>query len=142
MQEISFEEAVEQLVTKGSPYHRDAYLFLRDALDHTQKQVARESKGPVRHVTGRELLEGIREFALQEFGPMTLTVLAEWGVRSTADFGEIVFHLVDIGLLAKTETDTRADFANVYDFEEAFRKPFLPSAKLAAPKPSSKKAGV
>ncbi len=140
MQEIDFEEAVDQIVAKDPRYHRDAYLFLRAALDETQKQVARESKGKVRHVSGPELLRGIREYALREFGPLTLIVFEEWGVRSTADFGEIVFNLVDSGQLAKTDSDTRADFADVYDFSEAFRKPFLPSAKQAAPQPQPKPA--
>ena len=140
MQEVSFEETIDQSVVKDPRYQRDAYLFLRDALDYTQKQVAKQSKGEVRHVSGPELLEGIREYALQQFGPMAMTVFAEWGVHSTADFGEIVFNMVDIGLLAKTDRDTRADFGGVYVFEEAFRKPYLPRAKAGAAKPAAKPA--
>jgi uncharacterized repeat protein (TIGR04138 family) len=60
---------------------------------------------------------------------MTMTVLEEWGVRNCRDFGEIVFNMVEIGLLAKTEKDTREDFDGGYEFEEAFRKPFLPANK-------------
>jgi len=131
MQEVSYEEVLEQILAADPRYQRDAYLFLREALDYTQKQAGKENGGKVRHVTGQELLEGIRRFALEQFGPMTLTVLEEWGVRNCADFGEIVFNLVEIGLLAKTNKDSRADFAGGYDFEEAFRKPFLPTAKSA-----------
>jgi uncharacterized repeat protein (TIGR04138 family) len=72
------------------------------------------------HVSGRELLEGIREFGLEQYGPMTLTVFQHWGIRTTEDFGEIVFNLVENGLLKKTEEDSRADFKNVYDFKEVF----------------------
>jgi len=138
MQEVSFEEALEKILADDSRYPRDAYLFLREALDYTQKLVGKENGGKVRHVTGQELLEGIRKFALEQFGPMALTVLEEWGVRTCRDFGELVFNMVESGLLAKTETDSRTDFEGGYDFFEAFRKPFLPAGKTqteaAAPK--------
>jgi uncharacterized repeat protein (TIGR04138 family) len=140
MQEVQFEEAIEQIIARDARYQRDAYLFLRDALDFTQKQIAKGGKGQVRHVTGQELVGGIREFALQQFGPMTLTVFGEWGLRSTADFGQIVFNMVDIGLLAKTDKDTPADFAAIYDFEEVFRTPFLPSKKRIPTPPHAKPA--
>ncbi|MGA2801427.1 MAG: Minf_1886 family protein [Verrucomicrobiota bacterium] len=130
MQEINFDEAVEQILAKDSRYHRDAYTFVREALDYTQKLVGRETRGQIRHVSGQKLLDGIRQFALQQFGPMTMTVFEEWGVRNCRDFGEIVFNMVEIGLLAKTEKDSRDDFQNGYDFTDAFRKPFWPSQKL------------
>ena len=129
MHEVTFEEALELIQAKDPRYAVDAYAFVRDALDHTQKSIGKEQR--VRHVTGQELLAGIRDFGLSQFGPMTLTVLEEWGIRSCQDFGEIVFNMVEIGLLAKTEKDSRADFAEGYDFYEAFRKPFLPASKLA-----------
>ena len=130
MQEINFDEAVEQVLVKDSRYHRDAYTFVREALDYTQKLIGKETRGQIRHVSGQKLLDGIRQFALQQFGPMTMTVFEEWGVRNCRDFGEIVFNMVEIGLLAKTEKDSRDDFQNGYDFTDAFRKPFWPSQKL------------
>lgn len=129
MQEISFEEAVELITAKDPRYDREAYGFVREALDHTQKAIARNSRGRVRHVSGQELVEGIREYGLAQFGPMAMMVLAEWGIHRCRDFGEIVFNMVEIGLLAKTEKDSRADFDDGYDFSEAFRKPFLPRGK-------------
>lgn len=132
MHEASFEEALGQILAKDPRFHRDAYFFVREALDHTQKSIVKENKGQVRHVSGQELLAGIREFALAQFGPMTITLLAEWGVRDCKDFGEIVFNMVETGWLAKTDKDTRDDFQTGYDFVEAFRNPFLPSAKLNA----------
>jgi uncharacterized repeat protein (TIGR04138 family) len=129
MHELTFEEAVELALAKDPRYARDAYLFVRDALDHTQKTVGKDEQDCIRHVTGQELLAGIREFALNQFGPMAMTVLAEWGLRRCEDFGEIVFNMVEIGVWAKTERDSRADFAGGYDFADAFRKPFLPSSK-------------
>jgi len=133
MQEVSFEEALGQILMKDSRYPRDAYLFVREALDYTQKLASKGGGGRTRHVTGQELLDGIRQFALAQFGPMTLTVFEEWGLRQCRDFGEIVFNMVEIGLLAKTDHDDRADFDGGYDFETAFRKPFLPLGKPARP---------
>jgi uncharacterized repeat protein (TIGR04138 family) len=139
MQEEDFDEVIEQVLARDPRYPREAYLFLRDALEHTQQQVARQAKGTVRHVTGQELLQGIREFALEQFGPMALTVFDDWGIRAGEDFGEMVFNMVGARLLAKTDRDNLADFRGVYDFDEAFRKPFLPPSKLA-PNPAARVA--
>lgn len=139
MQEVNFDEVVEKLYAQDPKFARDAYLFTREALDFTQKLISRENKGTVRHVTPQELLEGIRQYALQQYGPMTVTVLDEWGIKNCRDFGEIVFSMIESGLLAKTEKDTRDDFQNGYDFIEAFHKPFWPDNKLKpAPKAAAK----
>lgn len=92
----------------------------------------------MRHVSGQELLAGIRDYALLQFGPMTLTLFEEWGVHRGEDFGEIVFNLVDNGLLSKTPQDSRADFKGGYDFPLTFRQPFLPRAKKGTTTPESK----
>ena len=134
MQAPSFEESVEQIAAGDPRYHRDAYFFVREALDHTQKRAGKAPlKDEVCHVSGRELLDGIREYALQQFGPMTLSVLEAWGIQRCEDFGEIVFNMVESKLLAKTEKDSRDDFKTGYDFHEAFRKPFLPARQIPAP---------
>ena len=130
MQEINFDEKVEMILAKDSRYARDAYAFVRESLDFTQKTIGKENRGQVRHITGQELLDGIRQFALNQFGPMAVTVLEEWGVHNSRDFGEIVFNMVEIKLLAKTEKDNRDDFNNGYDFTDAFRKPFWPPSRL------------
>lgn len=132
MQEVNFDEVVEKLCRQDPRFTPDAYHFTREALDYTQKLISRENKGAVRHVSGQELLEGIRQYALQQYGPMTVTVLEEWGVKSCRDFGEIVFNMVESRLLQKTEKDTREDFRQGYDFTDAFRKPFWPGNKLKA----------
>ena len=140
MQELTFEEALDQIVAADPRYHREAYAFVREALDFTQKIVGKESSRTSSHVSGQELLAGIRQLALAEFGPMTITVLEEWGIRDCSDFGNLVFNMVETGFLGKTETDSRADFLDGYNFEDAFRKPFLPASKLTpkpvAPKPT------
>jgi uncharacterized repeat protein (TIGR04138 family) len=136
MQEIHFDEKVEMILLKDPRYARDAYAFVRESLDFTQKTISKENRGKVRHITGQELLDGIRQFALNQFGPMAITVLEDWGVRNSRDFGEIVFNMVEIELLAKTEKDNRDDFNQGYDFTDAFLKPFWPPSKLKAePKP-------
>ena len=139
MHEVSFEETVELIREKDPRYARDAYQFVREALDFTQKAIGKENRGRIRHVSGQELLAGIRDFALAQFGPMAMTVFEEWGIHHCLDFGDIVFNMVDIGLLAKTEKDSRADFEGGYEFYEAFRQPFLPSNRQAKgiPAPAS-----
>lgn len=116
-------ELMQNILREDSRYTADAYAFVRAGLDYTVRQLDEP-----RHVGGRELLDGIRDFALKEFGPMALTVLAGWGISRTEDIGEIVFNLVENGLLGKTEEDSRADFSNGYDFREVFRRPFEPGA--------------
>ena len=130
MQEVNFDEALEKILATDARFQRDAYGFMREALDFTQKLVGKENQGKVRHVSGQELLDGLRQYALQQFGPMTITVFEEWGIRNCQNFGDIVFTMVEIGLLAKTDKDTRDDFRQGYDFTDAFRKPFWPASRL------------
>jgi uncharacterized repeat protein (TIGR04138 family) len=136
MQEVNFDAVLDVIVGKDQRYARDAYHFIRESLDFTQKLISKENKGKVRHVSGQELLDGIRQHALAQFGPMTVTVFSEWGIRNSKDFGEMVFNMVESGLLAKTEKDSRDDFQEGYDFTEAFDKPFWPASKLKAGKKS------
>jgi uncharacterized repeat protein (TIGR04138 family) len=131
MHEVSFEEALDLIRDKDHRYAREAYLFVREALDHTQKKIAKESRGRIRHVTGQELLAGIRDFALLQFGPMAMFVLEEWGIHACGDFGEIVFNMVDIGLLAKTEKDSRADFRAATISAKLSAPPFYPQIENA-----------
>src|SRR3989338_1515490 len=106
---------IDAICESDARYRRDAYECIMEALTFTQKKFRRP-----KHVTGEELLEGIREFLLDKFGPMTLSVLKYWGIKSTEDFGHIVFNLVDNKVLSKTEEDTVENFKNGYDFKEAF----------------------
>lgn len=140
MQTPSFDDVLNGILRKDTRYQREAYIFLREALDHTQKTASKANKTEARHVSGQELLQGIRQFGLSQFGPMTATVLEEWGVRRCEDFGELVFNLVEHGLLSKTEKDSRADFQDGYDFDEAFRKPFQP--KQPRPQPVTESSEV
>src|SRR2546423_12705392 len=107
MHAVNFEERLEQMTRSDPRFNRNAYLFIREALDYTQKMVEKKTKDEVRHVSGQELLGGIRKYALEQFGPMTQMVFDEWGVRTCEDFGEIVFNMVESNLLAKTTNDSR-----------------------------------
>ena len=126
MKQTDFHEALRKILDRDARYAPEAYFFLREALDFTIKLLKKPDKGPARHISGAELLDGIRQFALQEFGPLALRVLTHWGIRRCEDFGEIVFNLVDSGVLGKTEEDRREDFAGGYTFDQAFGAPFRP----------------
>jgi uncharacterized repeat protein (TIGR04138 family) len=129
MRKISFSEALEQILQDDRRYHTEAYLFVKDALEFTVKTLGKPSQGPERHVTGKELVDGIRAYACQEYGPMAFRVLKSWGITRTLDFGCIVFNLIGKGIFGKTPQDKLEDFADGYDFRDAFIKPFLPSAR-------------
>jgi len=111
---------------RDSRYTAEAYFFVRDALDHTVRRLETP-----RHVDGQELLDGIRDYAIGEYGPVTKRVLSEWGITECIDFGHIVFNLVNEGLLGKTDDDSVADFSDGYDFTEAFVYPFRPKDPVA-----------
>jgi uncharacterized repeat protein (TIGR04138 family) len=119
-------ELLDPILKKDFRYTADAYIFVRDALNHTVHQL----EGP-RHVSGQELLDRIRKYALGEYGPVTNRVLSEWGITECVDFGHIVFNLVNAGLLGKTDNDSIDDFTGGYDFHEAFVQPFRPSEPVA-----------
>jgi uncharacterized repeat protein (TIGR04138 family) len=111
------DDLLRDLVARDPRYRPDAYRFIFEALDYTLKAQGRKGG----HVSGRELLEGIRDFALDQFGGLAGLVFDQWGVRCTGDFGEMVFNLVEAGLMGKTESDSREDFRDVYAFRDVFR---------------------
>jgi len=136
MQKKGFTEALEAIVAADPRYERDAYFFLQDALDFTMKSRKKQRTDLSRHVTGQELLEGVRLYALKEYGPMVPTVFDAWGVGRCEDFGEMVFNLVRAGIFGKTDTDRIEDFLNGYSFHDAFVKPYLPEEPKKATLPT------
>lgn len=107
-------------------YHRDAYEFVIDALRFTQELLGRTPAASPddesAHITGQELLEGVRLLGLRLYGMMAPTVFNHWGVYTTDDFGRIVFELVEREELRRTDRDQLSDFADVYSFDEVFRR--------------------
>ena len=128
-----FSQVVDLVLKDDSRYGKGAYYFVRKALDYTVKNLKGDEKRTSNHVSGQELLEGIRKYALDQYGPLALTVLTNWNVRKCSDFGDIVFNLVDFGVLGKTEQDQREDFLNGYDFKEVFLQPFRPKSRRIPP---------
>ena len=116
-----WEIAVEDLAERDGRYNKEAFFFIYRALDFTVKKMGlTEVEREKRHVTGRDLLMGISEYAFDQFGPLTREVLSHWRVHQTRDFGEIVFALVEDYLMGKTERDSIEDFIDVYNFGEEF----------------------
>ncbi|MDE1170948.1 MAG: hypothetical protein PW734_07050 [Verrucomicrobium sp.] len=126
MAKRDFAQVIQEICEADPRYTADCYGFVREGLDHTLKNLKRASHGPRGHVSGQELLGGLRDYALDEFGPMSKAVLNEWGITRCEDFGEIVFNLVKFGILGKTDTDSLNDFREGFNFHDAFVKPFRP----------------
>ncbi len=85
------------------------------------------------HLTGQQLCEAIRQFSLNQFGFMAKVVMNEWGIYSTADYGNIVYNMIDAGLMKKSEHDRQSDFDAVYDFESEFDHGFEIALNLPRP---------
>src|SRR5262245_53494837 len=120
-----------EIVRRDPRYAYEAYQFVQEALEFTQQKLGRSHKAeqaedvePEHHVRGWEVLDGIRELALREFGLMARTVFRMWGIQRTDDFGEIVFNLVECNLMSKTDDDDRRDFHNIFDLDEALVKDY------------------
>ena len=128
MTELAFRDGVMDRIRLREPrFHESAYLFVLSALEFSQAKLSER-----RHITGHELARACRDLALQRYGLLARMVLEYWGVTSTADFGNIVFTLVDLGLLLSQPTDTRDDFTDVFDFQDAFDRDYPWNAAPAA----------
>ncbi len=133
MQNPDFGEIVALICKEDPRFNRKAYDFVRLGLDHTVKELRKKETAKAeksRHVSGPELLEGLRVYALEQFGPLAKTVLNAWGVKRCRDFGDIVFNLIDYNVFSKTDSDRREDFSDIFDFDEAFVRPFQPAKPL------------
>jgi uncharacterized repeat protein (TIGR04138 family) len=129
-----------KLLKEDRRYPLEAYIFIFESLHYAQEVLGlgsdspsepgvespreKEDAGPQRHVTGQQLCEAIRQFALEQYGYMAKLVLSNWGMHTTRDFGEIVFNLIRVGRMRKTPQDRREDFDDVFDFEQAFCRQF------------------
>lgn len=110
-----FYRIIEKITSKDGRYGQDAYAFVMEALGYARKKFRR-----IRHVSGEELLESIKELVKNKYGPLAKTVLEYWGIRCSEDFGHIVFNLVKNRLLIKTSEDSFEPFRHAFDFEEVF----------------------
>lgn len=135
---MSLRDELAGVLARDPRYPIQAYVFVFEALEHAKglKKKARtraprgkvhqaRQRNPAGHITGRELCEGARDLASRHYGRMAMTVLAQWGIRTTSDFGEIVYNLIASGDLEKTPADSRTDFDGVFDFETAFLRDYV-----------------
>ena len=132
MQDLEFAEIVALICKEDPRFDKKAYDFVRQGLDHTVKELRKKETSKTersRHVSGPELLHGIRGFALDQYGTLAKTVLNAWGLKRCRDFGDIVFNLIEYDVFAKTEKDRPEDFSDIYSFEDAFVKPFQPAKR-------------
>lgn len=130
MQGFDYQQALEGILEKDQRYQAGAYELVREALEYTldgMEQDEVDTRG--QHVTGQQLLLGVRDYALEQYGPMVLTVFEEWGLKRCEDIGEVVYNLIESKLFGKNEQDRREDFSAIYDFDKVFREPFLPLQK-------------
>ncbi len=120
MAELAFRhDVMEQIRLRESRYAERAYLFVLAALEHAQEQLDVR-----RHISGRELALACKDLARERYGVMARIVLEWWGIHATEDIGAVVFILVDLGFLASLPSDTREQFANVYDFADVFDREY------------------
>ncbi|MFI5356762.1 MAG: Minf_1886 family protein [Opitutales bacterium] len=136
MQDPDFSQIIDLICKEDDRFAKKAYDFVRQGLDATVKDLRKKDAnrgGRAFHVTGPELLDGLRTYSLEQFGPLAKTVLNSWGIKRCRDFGDIVFNLIEYNVFSKNENDRREDFSDIYSFDDAFVKPFLPKARLRRP---------
>lgn len=136
-QEADTEAGIRELVRRDARHPREAYLFVFAGLERAQQMRRAEvgAAGARQHVRGPELLEALRDEALDEFGPLAYRVLSEWQIRRTEDFGRLVFNLIEAGLLSATPEDSPVDFADGYEFTSAFVDPFRETGEMPSDLP-------
>jgi uncharacterized repeat protein (TIGR04138 family) len=117
----SFENSLDTLLARDSRYAREAYVFVQMAMDYYR---TKHTKKDVRHVTGGELLQGIRELALDQFGPLASLVLNHWGLFRGEDVGEIVYAFIDLEMMNKSDDDHKEDFAKVIKFDDSMTQDY------------------
>ncbi len=125
---------IEQAIREDGRYPPEAFEFLQRGLEYATRMVygADVPEGP-RHVTGQQLCEGLRRLALETWGPLAPMVLRRWNIRTTRDFGEMVFLLVNMQLMGKQDSDRIEDFDDVYEFDEAFASYEIPTDTFGQP---------
>lgn len=130
MEKPNFDAAVKMIAGKGAVYKPDGYHFLREALDYTVNQLRKDELIEHRHVSGPELLHGVVDYALKEFGSMAVAVFDSWGITSGEDIGTMVFQLIEVGAFGRSDDDSPADFSGVIDLREEFLAPFRPAGTI------------
>jgi uncharacterized repeat protein (TIGR04138 family) len=116
-------DVIKRLAAQNPRYRKEGFYYVANAVETAHRKIE-EKENQKRHITGKELIDEIIDRALEEFGYMARTVFAEWGITRTDDIGEIVFIMVENGVLSAREEDSLDDFKGVYDFETVFEKEY------------------
>lgn len=124
-----FYNEIKKIISYDNRYHADAYKFVNDAVSYTIQKIKFQRSNKILHISGGELLDGIRELAIKQFGPMACEVFNQWGVKNSAAVGNIVFNMVKHNLLVTKETDSLNDFSGACDLMAALSTPFSPKEK-------------
>ncbi len=133
MKTMEFYSKVDQITQVDSRYSPESYEFINDAVIYTVKKCEKNKReGESSHISGRELLDGVRDYALKQFGPMAYNVFTEWGITDGMAVGNIVFNMIEYQLLSRSEKDSISDFENAFDFKIALSSPFLPDLESVA----------
>jgi uncharacterized repeat protein (TIGR04138 family) len=138
MADITFEQAIHRATERDSRYLQGAYEFVLEALHLSIEQL--RGGDEAQHVSGQELLEGVKQLALREFGPLAQTILNTWGLYEGMDVGNIVYNLIDVGYFGRSEGDSIDDFAECYDWDEAFTRPYLPKRMQLIGEPKTRRS--
>ncbi|MEM9825599.1 MAG: Minf_1886 family protein [Planctomycetota bacterium] len=126
-------QAMRKLLKEDDRYKIEAYQFIREALQYANENSIgfAETKShddggetATRHVSGQQLCQACREYAVEQYGFLAKMVLGSWGIRSTSDLGDLVYNLIKIGQMRKSENDRREDFNDVFEFDSAFEPQF------------------
>jgi uncharacterized repeat protein (TIGR04138 family) len=129
--EPSKKSPLQQILEKDSRYPLEAYQFVSMAVNLISKKItARRKTGRTRHISGLQLLNGMKELLLEKYGCMTIEVLSAWNIHRTDDIGDIVFNLAEVKLLGTSENDSKEDFCDRFNFHAAFAAPFTPNKRL------------
>ena len=123
----NFKSTIHKIVENDPRYSVEAYEFISEAVNYTARKLNRRTRDSNPHINGKELLEGIRDFAIEQFGPMAGLVLKNWGLFTSEDIGNVVFKMVNEKLLRADERDSIDDFKDIFDFKEALSSPFIPT---------------
>jgi len=136
MEKLNFGEAVKMIAAREPRYLPDGFYFIKDSLERTINNLRKEELEEHRQVTGPELLEGLIEHALSEFGSMAVSVLESWGIRDGEDVGKMVFLLIGVGAFGRSDEDSPEDFVGVVDLRERLLRPYRPSRSVLATAPT------
>lgn len=120
----TFEEIVDRFLIEDPRYPLKAYLFVRDGFEEITDEQEDDAESKNKQLSAKNLSIGLKNYALDKYGPMASFILREWGINATEDFGEIVYNLIDMGLFSQSKGDKKSDFLSLFDLQKELKRPF------------------